>query len=72
MAWLYLTPLKGGAAEQMQGICEAEDDLAAAASGAVDVLGRTQRTGIGSLAYCMETGTVWILDTEGNWQEVKS
>ncbi len=72
MAWLYLTPLKGGAAEQMQGICEAEDDLAAAASGAVDVLGRTQRTGIGSLAYCMETGTVWILDADGSWQEVKS
>lgn len=71
MAWIYLTALEGGAAEQMQGVCEAEADLTAAKSGAVDVLGRTQKPGIGSIAYCCETNSLWILGSEGEWLEVK-
>lgn len=73
MAWIYLTPLEGGAANQMQGVCETNNDLdSAATEGVIDALGRRVRLGIGSAALCLESGNVSFLGSGGNWTEVKT
>lgn len=70
MAWIYLAALEGGAAEQMQGICEEDDDLDAAENGAVDCLGRSVKVGTGSAAFCLETGSLYFMGSDGQWAEV--
>ena len=62
--------MEDGAEGQVQGICEEDDDLDAAEEGKVVCLGRQVKVGTGSAAFCLETGSLYFMGSDGQWAEV--
>ena len=70
MAWIYMAKLDGGAVDQMQGVCETEEDLDFAEEGKAVCLGKQTKMGTGSAAFCLETSSLYFMGSDSQWAEV--
>lgn len=72
MAWIRLEPQQGmvDGRRQYDGICEENDDLEAVEeSGYAEFNEAHVELGVGSLAFCLEDGKLYVLAADGTYGE---